>query len=78
MVSQLYRPDRDVIDAVDGAEWMVNDRQWQYVEDVITATEKALDDALWDGAMDLAEKYKRELEGLVRSRDMGQEYVTNW
>ncbi len=37
-----------------------------------------MDDALWDGAMDLAERYKRELEGLVRSRDMGQEYVTNW
>jgi len=91
VMNQLYRPERDVIDAIEeascwmrrpdglGAEWMDQyGREWQYIEDAITATEKAMDDALWDGAMDLAERYKRELEGLVRSRDMGQEYVTNW
>lgn len=79
VMNQLYRPERDVIDAIEGAEWMDQyGREWQYIEDAITATEKAMDDALWDGSMDLAERYKRELEGLVRSRDMGQEYVTNW
>ena len=77
-MTQLYRPDRDVIDAVDGAEWMVNDRQWQYVEDAITATEKLMDEALWDGQYDLANKYKRELEGLRISLSVGEKYVTNW
>lgn len=78
MSNQLYRPERDVIDAIEGADWMTVEKEWQYIDDAITATEKALDEALWDGAMDIAERYKRELEGLVRSRDMGQEYVTNW
>ncbi len=79
MSSQLYRPDRDVIDAVDGAEWMDQyGREWQYIEDAITATEKLMDEALWDGAMDLAEKYKRELEGLRISLSVGEKYVTNW
>lgn len=77
-MTQLYRPERDVIDAVDGAEWMTCEREIQYIEDVITATEKAMDDALWDGDYDLAERYKRELEGLVRSQERGEQYVTSW
>lgn len=86
-MTQLYRPERDVIDAVDGAEWMktqsydfvmTGEREIQYIENVITATERALDDALWDGDYDLAERYKRELEGLVRSQERGEQYVTSW
>jgi len=77
-MTQLYRPERDVIDAVDGAEWMTGERDIQYIENVITATERALDDALWDGDYDLAERYKRELEGLVRSQERGEQYVTSW
>lgn len=78
-MTQLYRPERDVIDAVEGAEWMAHvEREIQYIEDVITATERALDDALWDGDYDLAERCKRELEGLVRSQERGEQYVTSW
>ena len=87
-MTQLYRPERDVIDAVEGAEWMKTqsydfvmahvEREIQYIEDVITATEKAMDDALWDGDYDLAERCKRELEGLVRSQERGEQYVTSW
>jgi hypothetical protein len=78
MVNQLYRPERDVIDAVEGADWMTVEKEWDYIEDAITATEKALDEALWDGDHDLANRYKRELEGHRIAVAVGEKYVTSW
>lgn len=49
---------------------------WCYTEDAITATEKALDDALWDG---LDTTYlERELAGLRLALSLGQQYQTEW
>lgn len=78
MVNQLYRPERNVIDVIDGADWMTSEREWQHIEEAMTATEKAMDEALWDGQYDLAERYKRELEGLRIAMGLGEKYVTNW
>lgn len=67
--SQMYRPERSVIDAVDDAGWM-------YIEDAMAAAEKAIDGAYWDG-MDPT-PYERELEGLRVAKKVGEEYVTSW
>jgi len=49
---------------------------WCYTEDAIRATEKALDDALWDG---LDTTYlERELAGLRLALSLGQQYQTEW
>ena len=54
------------------------EREWQHIEEAMTATEKAMDEALWDGQYDLAERYKRELEGLRIAMGLGEKYVTNF
>ena len=58
---------------------MVSDKHnkgWCYTEDVIRATEKALDSALWDG---LDTTYlERELAGLRLALSLGQQYQTEW
>lgn len=48
----------------------------RFIEDVIRATEKALDEALWDG-LDTTH-LKRELAGLRAAQEVGEEYVTDW
>lgn len=78
-MSQLYTPDTDVINAVDGAEWLGDTTpEWQYVEDVINQTERELDDALWDNDFDLAQRIQIRLNNLKASRSVGEEYVTNF
>ena len=53
-----------------------NEKGWRYIEDAITATEKALDDALWDG---LDTTYlERELAGLRAAQAAGEKYDTDW
>lgn len=80
MPKQIYAPRRTQshIHVIDDADWMVGDRQWEYIENTITATEKLMDEALWDGQYDLANKYQRELEGLRIALGVGEKYVTNW
>ena len=51
-------------------------RDWQYIEDVIAATEKAIDAAYWDG--DDPTPLERELEGLRVAQRIGEKYVTSW
>ena len=53
-----------------------NVRGWQYIEDVIAATEKAIDAAYWDG--DDPTPLERELEGLRVAQRIGEKYVTSW
>ncbi len=78
-MSQLYTPDTDVINAVDGAEWLGDTTpEWQYIEDVINQTERELDDALWDNDFDLAQRIQIRLNNLKASRSVGEEYVTNF
>ncbi len=49
---------------------------WQYIEDVIAATEKAIDVAYWEG--DDPTYLKRKLEGLRIAQRIGEKYVTDW
>lgn len=60
-----------------GLKDMIQDKKrWCYTEDAIRATEKALDDALWDG---LDTTYlERELAGLRLALSLGQQYQTEW
>lgn len=80
MPKQIYAPRRtqSTIHIVDDADWLVTAREWDYIESAITATEKAMDNALWDGQYDLANKYKRELDGLRIALGVGEKYVTNF
>lgn len=68
-----------------------NGKGWRYIEDAITATEKALDDALWDGldtpckeaklfatGYTVAEYLERELAGLRAAQAAGEKYDTDW
>lgn len=77
-MTQLYTPDTDVIDAVEGASWMGTSEEWQYIEDVENDTERAYDDALWEGDMDLAQRLKRQLDMLRVSKELGEQYVTSF
>lgn len=49
---------------------------WQYIEDVIAATEKAIDGAYWDGLDPTP--LERELESLRVAQSVGEQYVTEW
>jgi len=50
--------------------------EWQYIEDVIRATERALDDAIWD---DLDPTYLEiKLNSLRAAKSVGEQYVTSW
>jgi len=50
--------------------------RWWFIEDVIRATERALDEALWEGQD--TTYLKRELAGLRAAQAVGEEYVTSW
>jgi hypothetical protein len=54
----------------------VENAGWMYIEDAMTATEKAIDNAYWDG-LDPTPK-ERELEGLRMAQKVGEQYVTDW
>ena len=73
-LKQLYRHERDVIDAVDGADWM----QVYAIEDVVADTERRYDEALWDGDDALAITLRQELDSLSVAVSVGEKYVTNW
>ena len=49
---------------------------WRYIEDVIAATEKAIDVAYWEGHDPTP--LERELRGLKVAQSVGEEYVTSW
>ena len=49
---------------------------WRYIEDVIAATEKAIDVAYWEG--DDPTPLERELDGLKVAQSVGEQYVTDW
>lgn len=50
--------------------------QWQYIDDVIRATERALDDAIWD---DLDPTHLEvKLNSLRAAKSVGEQYVTSW
>lgn len=50
--------------------------QWQYIDDAIRATERAIDGAYWDGRDPTP--LERELESLKVAKKVGEEYVTNF
>ena len=66
---QMYRPQRRTIEAVDDAGWM-------YIEDAMTAAEKAIDNAYWDGLDPTP--MERELDSLRVAQRVGEQYVTDW
>lgn len=49
---------------------------WRYIEDVIAATEKAIDVTYWEG--DDPTPLERELDGLKVAQSVGEQYVTDW
>ena len=50
--------------------------EWQYIEDVIRATERDLDDAIWD---DLDTTYLEiKLNNLRAAKSMVEKYATSW
>ena len=48
----------------------------QYIEDVITATQKAIDNAYWED--EDPTPLERELASLRAAQEVGEEYVTSW